>query len=144
MTPFFCLNTRIPYFFFQLNKIPEDTRSMMSSATSRTTIDEKVLHVWTLCLIYQRLVIFFFSLWSKHFLKSVIVCILKQDDFVDVKTLQDKLKYAENKMAEYRNQTSLLKQELKMVHKVCRNQRCIADLINLLDLNRNNFLKISM
>ena len=41
----FCLNSRIPYFFFQLNKIPEDTRSMMSSATSRTTIDEKVLPV---------------------------------------------------------------------------------------------------
>lgn len=65
---------------------------------------------------------------------------------MDVKSLQDKLKYAENKMAEYRNQTSLLKQELKMVHKVCvivLSNRCLyidflAGLVKFIDKKGNN------
>ncbi|KAK3106358.1 hypothetical protein FSP39_018431 [Pinctada imbricata] len=40
------------------------------------------------------------------------------EDHVDIKALQDKVKYAENKMAEHRNQCSFLKQELKTAHKV--------------------------
>ncbi|XP_061166826.1 coiled-coil domain-containing protein 13-like [Saccostrea echinata] len=80
----------------QLNKIPEDTRSMISSAISRSTLDDK------------------------------------PDDSVDMKALQDKLKYAENKMAEFRNQTSVLKQELKMVHKVLSQE--LGDNVNIQSL----------
>lgn len=65
---------------------------------------------------------------------------------MDVKSLQDKLKYAENKMAEYRNQTSLLKQELKMVHKVCvivLSNKCLyidflAGLLEFIDKKGDN------
>lgn len=69
---------------------------------------------------------------------------------MDVKSLQDKLKYAENKMAEYRNQTSLLKQELKMVHKVCvivLSNKCLyivflAGLLEFIDKKGNNSMII--
>lgn len=67
---------------------------------------------------------------------------------MDVKSLQDKLKYAENKMAEYRNQTSLLKQELKMVHKVCvivLSNKCLyidflAGLLEFIDKGNNSMI----
>lgn len=42
----------------------------------------------------------------------------KEQDEVDVKALQDKLKQTETKMAEFRNQCQMLKQDIKVAHKV--------------------------
>ena len=55
---------------------------------------------------------------------------LQEGDEVDVKALQDKLKQTETKMAEWRNQCQMLKQEIKVSHKVtsvrCWNMTCKA------------------
>lgn len=60
----------------------------------------------------------------------------KSEDQVDVKAIQDKLKQTESKMADYRNQCSSLKQELKVVHKVLSQE--LGDNVNVQSLLNSN------
>ncbi|PVD35725.1 hypothetical protein C0Q70_02688 [Pomacea canaliculata] len=63
----------------------------------------------------------------------------KEQDEVDVKALQDKLRQTELKMADYRNQCQILKQEIKVAHKVLSQE--LGETANLQTLlnNPSNF-----
>lgn len=43
----------------------------------------------------------------------------KDDDVIDVKLLQERLKQSEARATDFRNQCLSLRQELKVAHKVC-------------------------
>lgn len=62
---------------FQLNKVPEDTRSMIASATSRTMLDDKV-HI---CGLVQT--IFIFLLNSIYWMKYRVKLIFLEDEDKD-------------------------------------------------------------
>ena len=50
------------------------------------------------------------------------VCVFQgEDGAVDVKMLHDKLRHTESKLADYRNQCQVLKQEVKIQNKVTRS-----------------------
>ncbi|XP_041372186.1 LOW QUALITY PROTEIN: coiled-coil domain-containing protein 13-like [Gigantopelta aegis] len=61
----------------------------------------------------------------------------KSDDgSVDVKLLQDRLKYSESKLAEYRNQCQALKQEIKIQNKILQKE--LGDSVNVQSLLSTN------
>ncbi|KAK7093088.1 coiled-coil domain-containing protein 13-like [Littorina saxatilis] len=60
----------------------------------------------------------------------------KEVDEVDVKAIQDKLKATESKMAEYRNQCQVLKQEIKVAHKVLTQE--LGENVNIQSLLNNS------